>query len=490
MNPRGRRSNGVLSSSPVLVGAVTVLVTIVAVYLAYNANEGLPFVPAYSLTAEVPNSAGLVRGNEVRVGGTRAGVVSDIAAEAHEDGSVTALLRLQLEPELEPLPVDSTIRIRPRSALGLKYVEITAGRSQRGYPENATIPVERASSRGVDIDDFFNTFDDPTRAGARANLLAYGAAFAGRGESLNRTFAGLPSLLRELEPAMHNLAAPRTQFGQFFPALEQAAAEVAPVAAAQASMFTSLDTTFAAWESVSGPLQEAISGGPPALDTAIRELPAQQPFLSESEELFRRFRPAFASLSAAAPDLAAAFRAGEPALRRSPPLNRRLTRTIRTLERFGEDERVPSGLARLARTAGLLQPLVEYVAPAQTTCNYLALLFRNGASALTEGDSVGTMLRFYPLALPVPPGSEAGPAAIPANGPAPAPGTPLREVSVTDDSFLHANPYPNTVAPGQVRECEAGNENYRRSGLRNRQAIGNLPGSQGTFSSPTRRNLP
>jgi hypothetical protein len=61
---------------------------------------------------------------------------------------------------------------------------------------------------------------------------------------------------------------------------------------------------------------------------------------------------------------------------------------------------------------------------------------------------------------------------------------------VTDDSFLHANPYPNTVAPGQVRECEAGNENYTRSRLRNRQAIGNLPGSQGTFNAPTRRNLP
>jgi ABC-type transporter Mla subunit MlaD len=487
VNPRGRRSTGVLAGSPVLVGAVTVLVTIVAVFLAYNANEGLPFVPAYSLTAEVPNSAGLVRGNEVRVGGARAGVVSGISATPHEDGSVTAKLELSLEPELEPLPVDSTIRIRPRSALGLKYVEITAGRSSRGFPEDATIPVERAGGRGVDIDDFFNTFDDPTRVGARANMETFGTAFAGRGEALNRTFADLPSLLRELEPAMRNLAAPRTRFDELFPALEQAAGEAAPVAAAQAALFTSLDTTFEAWESVSGPLQEAISGGPPALDTAIRELPAQRPFLRESEELFRRFRPAFASLSAAAPDLAAAFRSGEPALRRSPPLNRRLTRTIETLRRFGDDERVPAGLGRLARTAGLMRPLVEFVAPAQTTCNYLALLFRNGASLLTEGDAVGTMLRFYPLALPVPPGSEAGPAGAPANGPAPAPNAPLRLRSVTDDSFLHSNPYPNTAAPGQDRECEAGNEEYSRNRLRNRQAIGNLPGSQGTFSVHTRR---
>jgi hypothetical protein len=181
---------------------------------------------------------------------------------------------------------------------------------------------------------------------------------------------------------------------------------------------------------------------------------------------------------------------GEPALRRSPAFNRRLTRTFRTLERFGLDERVPPGLARLTRTAATLRPLLAHVAPAQTTCNYLTLLFRNGASALTESDTVGTMLRFYPLALPVPPGSEAGPAAVPSNGPAPPPGASIKEVSLTDDSFLHSNPYPNSAGPGQDLECESGNERYSQNRLRNRQAIGNLPGSQGTFNAPTRRNLP
>jgi hypothetical protein len=380
--------------------------------------------------------------------------------------------------------------IRPRSALGLKYVEITTGRSRRGFPENATIPPERSTARPVEFDDFFNTFDNPTRVGARSNLHTYGSAFAGRGKSLNQAFAELDSLMRELEPAMRNLASPRTQWDEFFPALEQAAAEAAPVADVQASLFVAMDTTFKAWESVSEPLQRAISGGPPALETATRELPAQRPFLREGEELFRRWRPAFAALSDAAPDLAVAFRVGEPALRRSPAFNRRLTKTLRTLERFGGDERVPSGLARLTETAATLRPLLAFVGPAQTTCNYFTLLFRNGASALTESESVGTMLRFYPLALPVPPGSEAGPTGVPSNGPAPRPGAPIKEVSLTDDSFLHANPYPNTAAPGQDLECESGNENYDKNRLRNRQAIGNLAGGQGTFNAPTRRNLP
>ena len=56
------------------------LIVIVAVFLAYNANKGLPFVPTYDLKAELPGGAKLVTGNEVRVGGFRVGVVDKIHA--------------------------------------------------------------------------------------------------------------------------------------------------------------------------------------------------------------------------------------------------------------------------------------------------------------------------------------------------------------------------------------------------------------------------
>ena len=480
-----RPGAGALSGSPVLVGAVTLLVTVIAVFLSYNANEGLPFVPSYPLEAEVPNAAGLVRGNEVRIGGARAGVVSGISTRTHENGSVSAVLELELEPGLRPLPADSTLMVRPRSALGLKYVEITMGRSRRGFADNARIPVENLTAEPVEIDEFFNMFDDPTRAALGSGMQSYGTALAGRGEALGRALAGLDPLLRRLEPVMRNLASERTGLARLFPALEQAAAELAPVADLQASMWVALDGTFASLAAVSDSIQESISGAPPVLEAGIEGFPQQRPLLVESEELFRRLRPAFASLAGAAPDLSAALAAGEPALRRSPALTRRLTRTLELVEEFGADPRVPRGLERLTRSASVLAPLAAFVAPAQTKCNYAALVLRNAASALSEADSVGTMLRFVPLAMPVLPGSEAGPAATPANGPAPPPGASARELSLTDDSFLHSNPYPNTAAPGQVQECEAGNESY--AGLRNRQAIGNQPGNQGESTERTRR---
>src|SRR4051794_6716837 len=124
------RSRGTASlvASPVLVGAVTVLISIIAVFIAYNANKGLPFVPTYDVKAELPSGAKLVKGNEVRTGGFRVGVVDDIKPKVVRSGSKVrsvALVTLKLDKVIDPLPLDSTLRTRPRSALGLKYVDLT-----------------------------------------------------------------------------------------------------------------------------------------------------------------------------------------------------------------------------------------------------------------------------------------------------------------------------------------------------------------------------
>ena len=50
------------------------------------------------------------------------------------------------------------------------------------------------------------------------------------------------------------------------------------------------------------------------------------------------------------------------------------------------------------------------------------------------------------------------------------------------DNYLHTNPYPNTAAPGQPHECEAGNEDY----LVGKQVIGNVPGDEGTLHDLTK----
>ena len=114
---RGRGTS--LASNPVMVGAITVLIVILAVFLAYNANQGLPFVPTYNITVQVPSADELVPGNEVRIGGVRVGAIEKIQPVAQDDGSSTARLDLKLDTNAQPIPKDSTVVVRAQSSLGL-----------------------------------------------------------------------------------------------------------------------------------------------------------------------------------------------------------------------------------------------------------------------------------------------------------------------------------------------------------------------------------
>ena len=476
MNPRRGAS---IAANPVLIGAATTLVVIVAVFLAYNANNGLPFVPVYELKADLPSAANLVKGNDVRIAGSRVGVVSEIKPRRHKDGSVTALLTMKLQSNVKPLPKDSTLIIRPRSALGLKYVEITPGARETpdgqrapGFPAGATVPLKNATPHPVEIDQVFDMFDAPTRRANQTNLLEFGNALAGRGASLNEAIEIFPALLPRLEKVMRNLSSPQANLPNFFRSLGQTAGEVAPVAEQQASLFVNLDTTFRSLADVTGFIQQGISEGPPTLDTATRVFPFQRVFLANNEALFRELRPGVAALRRAAPDLASALKIGTPTLIRSQILNTRLIPLFRSLERFATDPQVPLGVRDLTALANSLNPTIAFLKPAQTTCNYINLWFRNVASLLSEGDTNGTWQRFIAVVAPQGPNNEGGPASAPANGP-------------TVENHLHANPYPNTASPGQPVECEAGREKFAPG----QTVIGNPPGNQGTQTQQTKRDL-
>src|SRR4051812_29772571 len=146
-----RRASGSIVANPVLVGAVTVLVVIVAGFLAYNANNGLPFVPTRELNIEIQSGSNLVNGNQVREGGFPVGVVESLNPPRLSAGSVGAMLKLKLDQKLGPVPQTAQFNIRPRSALGLKYVELTRGPSKvryqgqvvtiPNYRDGATVPV-------------------------------------------------------------------------------------------------------------------------------------------------------------------------------------------------------------------------------------------------------------------------------------------------------------------------------------------------------------
>jgi virulence factor Mce-like protein len=466
-----RRSGAALAASPVLVGAVTLLVTIVAVFLSYNANSGLPFVPTYDLKANLPNASQLVKGFEVRIGGARVGFISKIEPKKREDGSTYAQVTMKLDKEIEPIPADSTLLVRPRSAIGLKYIELTPGEGRAGLQPGSTIPVRQARPEVVELDDLFNMFDAKARVGSRNSLDGYGGGLAGRGRDINLALQEFVPLLANLEPVARNLSSPKTRLDRFFRSLGRAAEEVAPVAEEQASLFVNLDTSFTALASIARPfLQETITEGPISEEVAIRDFPLQRPFIENNTAFFRELRPGVAVLPSAAPVLADAFEIGTNVLPKTIPINEDLGDVFDTLADFSEDPTVRAGIDQLTRLASSLKPTLNFIAPVQTTCNYATLLFRNAASLFSDGDSNGNWQRFIIISAPTErgtlvtgPNNESGPSDAPANGP-------------TTENHLHVNPYPNTASPGQTRECEAGNERYAAG----RTVLTNPPGNQGT----------
>lgn len=469
-----RRRSTSLAGSPLLIGAITTLIAVVAVYLSYNANNGLPFTPTYEINVQLPNASGVQAGNQVKIAGTRVGMVGSLSP--HEDprtGRVTAIAHLKLEKGVEPLPADTTALVQSVSPIGLKYLSLSKGSSAQTLKAGATIPMSH-TREPVDIDQLFGMFDKKTREAAQVNSTTFGNGLAGRGIELNETLAELRPLVNKAIPVLHNLASPQTGFHELWIALDRAATEIAPVAQAQAGFYSDLDTFFAAWASVAPSLEEAIVEGPASLRQATHSLAFEAPFVEKSTEFMRLLRPGAKALRTTAAPLGHAFAVGAVNLREATALNRDVAEASKALGDFAQNPIVLTTLEDLTHTVTLGTPLVTGLRNVQFNCNYGTLAFRNISNLLSESIGVGTLARAAPMLAPagsptgaageVDPNNEGIPASAPANGPSFDKNT---EGKTIDENHLHVNPYPRVGS----NICEAGNEQY----LSGKAVIGNAP---------------
>jgi ABC-type transporter Mla subunit MlaD len=473
MNLR-RREQGLLSN-PILIGALTVLVTIIAVALAYNANNGLPFVPKYTLHLQIADASEVTHGAEVHMGGSLVGLVDKITAARDSSGKPIALMDLKLDKDVEPLPVNSTFDVRLKGAIGLKYVQITRGTSTQTYRNGATVPMAQAGS-AVDLDQVLSMFDPATRKGVAGATIGFSDALAGRGSDINDAIGAFVPLVTDLGPVARNLASTHTDLGGFFRGLESFSGALAPVAQTQADLYRNLDTTFTSLATVAVPfLQQWISQTPPTFSAVINSSPKEQAFLNDTADLFKELRPGFATLPKSAPVLADAFAIGARTLPGTIALDQRLLSLSKSLQTYSQTPAVNAGLARVTLTAERLRPPLNFLTPAQSGCNYVTLFLRNIASLLSDPVKTGTSLRFVQVAIDDVLGGESVPSQRPYTTPSTNPNL--------QHAPLHVNPYPNTDSPRQTPECAAGNEPF----LADHAVIGNPPGNVGLHTEKTSR---
>jgi len=447
---RTRPNRGILTGSPILVGAVTVLVALVAVFLSYNANEGLPFVPTRTLYLELPDGSNITKGNEVRRGGYRVGFVKSITY--HQVGVQTvAVAKMVIDGNFQKIPVDSQFAVRAKSALGIKYIDIEPGRSTTYFAADGTIPVGQ-SSLPVQIDDFTGTFDDKTRVGVQKTLGGLGDAFAGRGVGINETFGELPDLLPKLAAVMSTLHDARTRLAPFIDSADRLVRVLAPVADRQAHLFGAAATTFAAFVADPDALRATIDEGAKTEAAAIPALRRSRPFLQHAAALGEPIATSADELHAALPDLDAAVKSATPVSLRTPAFSDRLDSTLDAVDDIATDPGTYRALTGTQATVKTLQPQLRYYGPFFTVCNYWNVFWTIVADSGSVKNSLGQS--FHAIAANPPEqinGLGVQGAKRPVNGGVAVNGAP---------ATLHGQPGGAAVNDDGTADCEAVQRGY------------------------------
>jgi phospholipid/cholesterol/gamma-HCH transport system substrate-binding protein len=141
-----------------------------------------------------PTADGLVSGSDVLEAGSKIGTISDI--EPTQDNS--ALVTVQVANDHWPLHSGTTADIRPKSLLGEKYVDIHDGGATNAALDTSVVLHETQAAVPVELDQFINSLDEPTRNAARVLLDDLGAGVAGRGQDLNQAIAAGKADLQNL----------------------------------------------------------------------------------------------------------------------------------------------------------------------------------------------------------------------------------------------------------------------------------------------------
>ena len=174
MSSRGDRGS---AASRLLAIAALVAVALLVTVVLVGGGGG----HTYKLMFETGGQ--LVKGNEVLIGGSRAGSIEDIRLTDDNQAEMTISVD-------EPLHVGTTAVIRRSGLSGVAnhYISLTPG------PNNAPRLAEGATLSGadtttpVDLDQLFDTFNGPARKGLRQFIQGFNDSYVGKGPQARQTY--------------------------------------------------------------------------------------------------------------------------------------------------------------------------------------------------------------------------------------------------------------------------------------------------------------
>ncbi|SNR94634.1 phospholipid/cholesterol/gamma-HCH transport system substrate-binding protein [Haloechinothrix alba] len=306
-----------------VVLAAVVGVTGAAVTVAGSQQPAEPTVIGYFADASP-----LDRGSMVRAAGVEVGSVQDISLQGGK-----ARVTMEVNPAVLPLHRDAKLTIRPVNLLGERYIELDAGSPSKPYMREAVVPMKRTDS-SVDLQDMFNTFDDPTST-------ALAALVTSLGEGMQDSGAEAAAAVKALAPAMGRTADLGGMLREQNSVLNQLVDRVRPVAQAFAAKDgKTLDRLVASTERT----LSTLAANQQALDTTLAELPTT---LTEARRTLR--------------ELAGVSDALAPTLKSVRPVTDNLTEITAELHRFADT--ADPALASLPPVLDRADTLLKQAAP-------------------------------------------------------------------------------------------------------------------------------
>jgi phospholipid/cholesterol/gamma-HCH transport system substrate-binding protein len=371
-----------LPVNPRLIGLVVIAVSAASLAFAFVSHKGLPGRSySYATLAFEQVPPGLRPGSEVRVRGQRIGQVHGVS---FDDGP---RVKVQLPGGFD-LYRDATARVRSRSLLGQKYVQIDPGTRAAGELAGAVLGPDRTTTV-VDIVDLVDTFDDATRRALHTALLETGTGAAGRGPDLNDLIAASPDLLADLELTGRTLTAEESRLVAFLATAERLSGRFNGREAELEALIRQMGDTLLAVATDGGrPLADTVQKLPSTLDAltpALSDLGSAAAALGPAVE---QLGPTAAALGAVTPDFRAALRESVPVLGKVPPVSGLATPALSALTTTFDDAR-PLAPA-LGRTFDAAAAQLEILAPYAPE---LDLLLDGLAAAFSEGNESGKWLR-------------------------------------------------------------------------------------------------
>lgn len=368
-----------------LTAVLASVFAVVVLGVLLSGTEAMPNIKSdYHIRAIVPNTASLSPQSRVTMAGVNVGSVTSVTRQGKG-----AVLRLRIDDDHAPLASDTRVKVRLRTLVGEKYVELINGHEKSKLEEDAVLPMSQADDF-VDVDTVLSQLRGRTRTRARQLFQGLGGSVGTRGPQLNQVLENTAGAINVGTPPVQTLARQHGQITSLVSNFGELARDIGDRGDALAGLARQLRGTALAVQSRDGKVRELLNELPPTLAQARETSGILRATSLKSAPVLTRLAGAVTDLKPTVQRLEPAAQSGRRLVAELGPAAPRLKYTLDDLQKLSGP--LTKTLPVLNRNLCQLNPLLRRVTPYEK--DLVALI--NGLGAATNAyDANGHIARLY-----------------------------------------------------------------------------------------------